>query len=116
MSTRPFFDTARDIRRGGLLEDCADELQKVVKAVEETGKPAKLTITLTVKPASKAQGAVVISDKVKATLPELPVGETILFVTPECNLVANDPSQKEIDLKAVSAQTTEATPLKTVNG
>ena len=45
MSTRPFFDTARDIRRGGLLEDCADELQKVVKAVEETGKPAKLTIT-----------------------------------------------------------------------
>lgn len=41
---RPFFDTARDIRRGQFLEDCADELNKVVSAVEETGKAGKLVI------------------------------------------------------------------------
>lgn len=114
MGTRPFFDTARDIRRGQFLEDCADELNKVVKSVEDTGKPAKLLIELTVKPASKGQGAVVLSDKVRAKLPELPTGETILFVTVENNLVANDPRQKEMELKAVDNAPVQQ--LKTVNG
>ena len=113
---RPITDVLRRLKSGTLIDDASTKMAELVKKVEETGKPAKLTITLTVKPASKAQGAVVISDKVKATLPELPAGETILFVTPECNLVANDPRQKEIDLKAVSAATTEAAQLKTVNG
>lgn len=114
MGTRPFFDTARDIRRGQFLEDCGDELMKVVKAVEDTGKAAKLVIELTVKPASKGQGAVVLSDKVRAKLPELPTGETILFVTVENNLVANDPRQKEMELKAAPAAPIQE--LKTVNG
>lgn len=114
MGTRPFFDTARDIRRGQFLEDCADELHKVIKSVEETGKAGKLLIELNIKPASKGQGAVVLSDKVKAKLPELPVGETILFVTPENNLVATDPRQKDLDLKAVPAATSGE--LKTING
>lgn len=113
MGTRSFFDTARDIRRGQLLEDCADELQKVIKAVGDTGKPAKLIIELTVKPASKGQGAVILSDKVRAKLPELPAGETILFVTPENNLSATDPRQKEIDLKAVSSAPVQE--LKAIN-
>jgi hypothetical protein len=106
---RPFFDTARDIRHGQMLEDCAEELARVVAAVEETGKAAKLVIEITVKPASRGQGAVVVSDKVRAKLPELPVGETILFTTPEGNLVANDPRQKPLDLKSVADP---AAPLK----
>ena len=101
MTTRPFFDTARDIRRGQFIEDIADELQRVVASVEETGKPGKLLIELTIKPASKAQGAVTIADKIEAKLPKLPAGETIMFVTPENNLVPNDPRQKTLDLKAV---------------
>jgi hypothetical protein len=116
MTTRPFFDTAREIRRGQFLEDCADELQKAVRAVDETGKPAKLTVTLTIKPASKGQGAYVISDKVAAKLPELPVGETIMFGTPEGNLQARDPRQAEMELKAVTATSAAATELKTING
>lgn len=101
MPARPFFDTARDIRRGQFLEDCTDELHAVVAAVEETGKAAKLTIEITVKPASKTKGAVIISDKIRAKLPEVPSGETILFVTTENNLVATDPRQTKLDLKEV---------------
>lgn len=59
------------------------------------------------KPAAKIPGTYVISDKVRAKLPELPVGETILFGTPEGNLQARDPRQAEIELKAV---TTDAQP------
>lgn len=111
---RPFFDTARDIRRGQFLEDAADELQKVVRAVDESGKPGKLTITLTIKPASKGQGAYILSDKVKATLPELPLGETILFATPDGNLVTTDPRQQKLDLKAIAPVGATIRDLKTV--
>lgn len=116
MGTRPFFDTAREIRRGQFLEDIADELQKVVKAVDETGKAGKLICELTVKPASKGQGAYVIADKVRAKLPELPVGETIMFGTPEGNLQARDPRQPDLDLKAVSTDSPNAAELKHAAG
>lgn len=97
MSTRPFFDTLREIRRGAILDDCADELARLVRAVDETGKAGKLTIELSVKPASKGQGIYNISDKVRTKLPELPVGETIMFGTPEGNLQARNPSQPDIE-------------------
>lgn len=116
MSTRPFFDTLREIRRGQILEDAADELAKAVRAVDETGKPASLTIQLTIKPASKAQGAYVITDKVRAKLPELPVGETILFGTPEGNLQARDPRQPELpELKSVGADAPATAELRKVS-
>lgn len=109
---RPFFDTLRDIRRGNLLEECADELQKVIAAVEETGKTGKLIIEIAVSPASKGQGAVMVADKITAKLPALPAGETIMFVTPENNLVANDPRQKSLELKGVEVAQNE--PLREV--
>lgn len=113
--SRSFFDQIREIRRGEFLDDCGDELQKVVAAVDETGKAAKLIITLTVKPASKGQGAVVVTDKVQAKLPEMPVGETILFVTKENSLVPNDPRQKDLELKSVTASAESSSQLKTVS-
>lgn len=114
MTARPFFDTARDIRRGQFLEDCADELHRVVTSVEETGKPAKLTIEINIKPAGgKAQGAVILSDKIKAKLPDLPAGDTILFVTTENNLVATDPRQSKLDLKEVAPAGVTSANLKT---
>jgi hypothetical protein len=113
MPARPFFDTARDIRRGQFLEDCTDELHKVVAAVEETGKAAKLVIEISIKPGSKAQGAVIIADKITAKLPSLPAGETILFVTNENNLVANDPRQTKLDLKEITPAGVTSANLKT---
>lgn len=101
MNARPFFDTAREIRRGQFLDDCADALQECVAAVQEHGKPAKLVIEITVKPASRGQGAVVLADKVSAKLASLSAGETILFVTVENNLTATNPVQQALDLKSV---------------
>lgn len=115
MSTpRPFFDTAREIRRGQFLEDCADSLQEVVAFVSEHGKAAELVIKIKIKPASKGNGAFVVADDIKASLPKLPAGETIFFGTPDNNLVPNDPRQKPLDLKvADSAATGTAATLKT---
>jgi len=101
-NARPIFDTFRDLRRGNFLEECADEMQAVVEAVEETGKAGKLVIEITVTPAIKAQGAVKVSDRITAKLPALPAGETIMFVTPDNNLVSNNPRQQTFELKDVS--------------
>lgn len=105
MGTKSFFDTVRDFRRGEFLNECADKLQEVVAGVEVTGKAGKLVIEITIKPASKGQGAVMVADKITAKLPQLPAGETIMFVTTENNLVPNDPRQKDLDLKSVPAAT-----------
>lgn len=114
MGTKSFFDTVRDLRRGEFLNDCADKLQEVVAGVEDTGKAGKLLIEITIKPASKGQGAVMVADKITVKLPQLPAGETIMFVTPENNLMANDPRQADLPLKSVPAPV--AAEFKNVNG
>ena len=96
MATRPFLETARDIRQGQYRDDCADELQKVITAVADTGKKATLTIQIDLTPASKGNGAVVLSDRINAKLPTDPPGETIFFVTPHNNLTVTDPRQAEV--------------------
>ena len=106
-NARPFLNIAADIRRGSFLDECTDELQRVVAAVEETGKAGKLVIEIAVTPASKGQGAVKVADKITAKLPSLPAGETIMFVTTDNNLVANDPRQQTPELKSVSAPSAE---------
>jgi hypothetical protein len=106
-NARPFFDVFRELRRGNALDEATDELQRVVAAVEETGKAGKLVIEIAVSPASKGQGAVKVADKIKAVLPSLPAGETIMFVTTDNNLVANDPRQQTLELKSVSVKTDE---------
>ena len=102
-NARPFFDVFRELRRGSALDEATDELQRVVAAVEETGKAGKLVIEISVAPASKGQGAVKVADKIMAKLPALPAGETIMFVTPDNNLVANDPRQMTRELKSVGS-------------
>lgn len=98
---RPFADTTRNLRHGAFLDECAEALQAVVAEVEKTGKSGKLVVELTVKPASKTQGAVTVLDKITTKLPQLPAGETILFVTNENNLVTQDPRQAKMDLRVV---------------
>jgi len=106
-NARPFFDVARDIRRGAFIDEMADAIQQVVASVEETGKAGKVLVEISVAPASKGQGAVKVADKITLKLPALPAGETIMFVTPDNNLVANDPRQSSLELKTVEVKPQE---------
>ncbi len=113
-NARPFFDVARDIRHGHFIDELGDALQSAVASVEETGKVAKVVVEIAIAPASKGQGAVKVADKITLKLPSLPAGETIMFVTPENNLVANDPRQSSLELKSVNTMLDEK--LKVANG
>lgn len=100
-NSRSFVSVAAEIRRGQFLDELADQMQALVAGVEETGKVGKLIIEIAVAPASKGQGAVKVADKITLKLPALPAGETIMFVTPDNNLVANDPRQSSLNLRTV---------------
>lgn len=94
MSARPATDVIRDIRFGELLDEFSDELNTVVTAVESTGKPGSITLTLKFKPSSS--GAIEVTDDVKTKIPMLAKGSSLFFATPEGNLVRDNPRQKQL--------------------
>lgn len=92
-TVRPFADVLRDVRGGDLHEELSVELGRLVAAVESTGLAGKLVLTINVK-AMKARGRVLVSDSVKASLPE--VRDDSVFFAHEGKLTRRDPNQPEL--------------------
>lgn len=101
MAQIPFDETLRKIRRGVLINELTEQLQDIVKAVEDTGKSGEITIKLTIKKFSR-MNAIDITDKVTIKLPQDQPESTMMFATPEGNLVTEDPRQQKLPLSAVS--------------
>ncbi|HUN01075.1 MAG TPA: hypothetical protein PLI96_11410 [Halothiobacillus sp.] len=88
--------------RGGVLHDeISDALQEVVASVANEGKAGKLTLTITVKPANAGEGALAVTDDIKLTLPKETKSGSIFFVSPENNLIREDPRQRSLELREV---------------
>lgn len=105
MSVRPITDTLRLLDGGAFLDRCSDDLAALVKAVEATGKTGKLSITLDLK--TLGNGAISITPKVNAALPEPKPDTTLLWATVEGNLTLDNPKQQRLDLRAVDMTTGE---------
>ena len=101
---RPITDTLRHIGGGVFIDTASDKLAELVAAVDSSGKQGKITLDITVKKATRG-GAMHITGKVRLTKPAEEAMEAMLFATPEGNLVAEDPSQQKLDLKAVTTAT-----------
>ncbi|WP_169294637.1 hypothetical protein [Advenella sp. EE-W14] len=100
MAQIPFEQTIQRIRSGMLCLEATEQLAQVVKAVEETGKPGELNIKITIKRLGRS-GALDISDKVTSKVPKEQPITTMMFVSPEGNLLTEDPRQSKLDLKTV---------------
>ena len=98
--------------RTGAAQDASDELAKTIEAARTTNKVATMTITLKIKPDS--DGVYLIEEDNKSSLPKLPRGKTVMFGTPDGNLVVNDPHQSELELRSVSLNTNENQELKKI--
>jgi hypothetical protein len=105
-------ETLRELRGGRTLEDLADNVAEIVRAVRATGKTGELTIKLKFKP-PKAGGAsyLMVEDSFKATVPKLDHGDTVFFHTKDGGLTRQDPSQ--MDLLPVRAVDAERVDVKT---
>jgi hypothetical protein len=100
---RPILETLHHLEGGVFLNDAADGLSEIVKAVDATGKPGKITLEITVRKAMSS--ALAIKGKVTVKLPPETPLEALMFPTPEGNLLTEDPRQGKLPLAPVSGAT-----------
>lgn len=80
------------LRKGRVVQSLSEAMGEVLDAVEITGKPGKLVLTLEVSPSSKgAQGEVLIKDDITTKLPRIDKGSSFFFVS-NGRLSKEDPS------------------------
>lgn len=94
-----FSYTFNQLRDGMEQAEASDKLNECVLAARDTGKPASITIKLTIKP--NGRGQQLISADIKNTLPEHPKSATIMFPTGDGNLSRDDPMQPDLPLRMV---------------
>lgn len=93
-----YMDAMRLLRGGAFAVECNQALADMIRGVEETGKPGKLTVTLDVK---KHGAAVSVLAKVTDKTPEPAVDPELFYATVEGNLSLNNPKQRDLDLQVV---------------
>ena len=116
--TKPINENIRDVRiedeNGDLLpvlDVAGAKLSELIGAIVSTNKAGSLTMKIDIKPSTAGARAVKASVSIKK--PKGLPPESLLWPTVEGNLMADDPRQVKLDLKAVTAE--PARELKTVS-
>lgn len=91
-----FLATMQRHRGGLLLDEASQLLGELVEAVNATGKPGSLTITLNLKPATRGQSAMVLTDKITPRLPKIEA-EASFWFGHDGQLVKDDPRQRPLN-------------------
>jgi len=105
---RPITETLAALGHGTFIDEASNALNTLVTAVDETGRSGKLVMSLAIKKASRGSGAMIVVDEIRLTLPKQDARETMLFSTPEGNLIAEDPRQQQLELKTIPAAVTDS--------
>jgi hypothetical protein len=107
--TKPLNENIRDIRIENdtgdllpLLDHAGAKLSEVIAAVVANNKAGSLTLKIDIKPSTA--GALAVKADVKITKPKSSPPESLLWPTPEGNLIADDPRQVKLELKPVAAE------------
>jgi hypothetical protein len=101
LAARPITDTLRHIGGGVFINLASDKLAELVAAVDQSNKPGKINLSITVKKATRG-GAMLVTGTVSLTKPPEEAMECMLFATPDGNLVTDDPNQQKLDLRSVA--------------
>lgn len=92
--------TLNTITGGKFAEECSKKLQSVTEACRDTGKAGTITVEIKVQP--DGMGRYKFIPQCKTKEPTGPIYGTILWGTPDGNLVRHDPDQQELELRDVS--------------
>jgi len=91
-----FVDVLSMLRRGTALIELDDELERLVEAVEETGKAGTLTLKLKITPKKHDSKVLELADTVLVTAPKPDVATTTAWVSADGRLTRRDPRQPEL--------------------
>lgn len=100
--------TLNEIRNGELMTEAAAAIYEGLAAVRQLGKPAKITIELTIAPQSKnlVEPIVTITGEVSTKLPKPDVPGTIFMIDDDGNATRNL-SRAQHDLGLTIAKATQ---------
>lgn len=90
------------------MSDLSAALREATTHAQLTGKPATITLKLSVKPANQIKGAMLIEDKITVKLPEEARDNSIFYADTDGNLHREDPLQMKLSLRVIEATTVEA--------
>jgi len=106
---RPFLETLRELNNGHTLDELAFALNEVVTGVRDHGGAGKLTLTRTVKSASKGdRSALIVTDEIKTKVPKPDNAATVFFPDADNNLLRTNPKQPDLPLTPVSSTASAA--------
>lgn len=95
-----------------IMDVAGAKFSELINAVVANNKAGTLTLKIAVKPSTA--GTLAVKSEINIVKPKGLPAESLLWPTPEGNLLAEDPRQTKLDLKSVAAE--PARELKTING
>jgi hypothetical protein len=106
--TKPLNENLTSVRvetEGGdllpIMDVAGAKFSELINAVDQHQKAGTLTLKITIKPSTA--GAMAVKADVSIIKPKGQLPESLLWATPEGNLVGQDPRQTKLDLKAVAS-------------
>lgn len=90
---RPFDQVIRQINNGRLVDEITDEMTEVISAVRATGRPGKITVTLSFHPRGSTNEQMEVRPIIKGTAPELGRPISLFYVNSDDGLQREDPLQ-----------------------
>ena len=88
-----FVRTLGELRRGLAVTEASNDLAKVVKEVQRTGRPGELVVVLKIRPSGEG---VTVEDDIKPKVPKMAKKPTSFFTTEDGGLTRNNPEQPEM--------------------
>lgn len=85
-----------------IMDVAGDKFSELINAVAAHNKAGTLTLKIAIKPSTA--GAMAVKADVSITKPKGLPAESLLWATPDGNLMAEDPRQTKLDLKAVNPE------------
>ncbi|UXY13838.1 hypothetical protein N8I74_10940 [Chitiniphilus purpureus] len=110
-------DMLRDIAGGELVEHFGDAIRELNHAITacDDKKGGSITLKINIKPAGRGSGALNVDYDFTIRAPKLPRRSSIMFGTPEGDMLATDPTQRQLDLRQVETTPAAAVPLRDAN-
>lgn len=107
--SKPINENLRDLRLEdengdlvSLLDHSGAKLSELIGAIVATNKAGSLTMKIDLKPSTA--GALAVKASVTIKKPKGLPAESLLWPSPDGNLLADDPRQVKLDLKAVTIE------------
>ena len=85
-----------------IMDVAGDKFSELINAVTAHNKAGTLTLKVAIKPSTA--GALAVKAEVNITKPKGLPAESLLWATPEGNLMAEDPRQTKLDLKSIAPE------------